>query len=229
MDLSATALYTASTWVIPVLLAITLHEAAHGFVAYRLGDDTAWRLGRVTLNPFKHIDPFGTVLLPALLLFLQAPFLFGYAKPVPVKFDALRHPRHDMVLVSGAGPATNLLQAFAAALLVHIVIFLPEGLDGWMLANLRNAIVINVVLALFNMIPLPPLDGGRVAVGLLPDVLARPLASLERLGMLIIIALLFVLPMIGSQLGVNLDLVGWLLRGPVDWVIGTILRFAGLT
>jgi Zn-dependent protease len=229
MDLSATALYTASTWVIPVLLAITLHEAAHGFVAYRLGDDTAWRLGRVSLNPFKHIDPFGTVLLPALLLFLQAPFLFGYAKPVPVKFGALRNPRHDMVLVSAAGPATNLLQAFAAALLVHIVVFLPEGLDGWMLANLRNAIVINVVLALFNMIPLPPLDGGRVAVGLLPDALARPLASLERLGMLIIIALLFVLPMIGAQFGVKLDLVGWLLRGPVDWVIGTILRFAGLT
>lgn len=228
MDLSATALYTASTWVIPVLLAITLHEAAHGFVAYRFGDDTAWRLGRVTLNPLKHVDPFGTVLLPALLLFLQAPFLFGYAKPVPVKFSALRHPRHDMVLVSGAGPATNLLQAFAAALLVHIVVFLPEGLDGWVLANLRNAIVINVVLAVFNMIPLPPLDGGRVAVGLLPDVLARPLASLERLGMLIIIALLFVLPMIGTQLGMDLDFVGWLLRGPVDWVIGIVLRFTGL-
>lgn len=228
MDLSATALYTASTWVIPVLLAITLHEAAHGFVAYRFGDDTAWRLGRVSLNPFKHIDPFGTVLLPALLLFLQAPFLFGYAKPVPVKFSALRNPRHDMVLVSAAGPATNLLQAFAAAFLVHIVAFLPDGLDGWMLANLRNAIVINVVLAVFNMIPLPPLDGGRVAVGLLPDVLARPLAGLERMGMLIVIALLFVLPMIGTQLGVDLDFVGWLLRGPVDWVIGTILRFTGL-
>lgn len=230
MDLqSGTALYTASTWVIPVLLAITLHEAAHGFVAHRLGDDTAWLLGRVSLNPFKHIDPFGTVLLPALLLFLHSPFLFGYAKPVPVKFSALRSPRHDMVLVAGAGPATNLLQAFAAALLVHVVGFLPEGLNGWILANLRNAIVINVVLAVFNMIPLPPFDGGRVAVGLLPDSLARPLAGLERHGMLIMVGLLFLLPMIGTQFGVNLDLVGWLLGAPVNWVIGIILRFTGLT
>src|SRR6478736_3941528 len=230
MDLqSGTALYTASTWVIPVLLAITLHEAAHGFVAHRLGDDTAWLLGRVSLNPFKHIDPFGTVLLPALLLFLHSPFLLGYAKPVPVKFGALRNPRHDMVLVAAAGPATNLLQAFAAALLIHIVGILPEGLDRWILANLRNAIVINVVLAIFNMIPLPPFDGGRVAVGLLPDAIARPLAGLERHGMLIIVGLLFILPMIGSQFGVNLDLVGWLLGAPVNWVIGNILRFTGLT
>lgn len=229
MDLSAAALYTASTWVIPVLLAITLHEAAHGFVAHRLGDDTAWRLGRVTLNPFKHVDPVGTVLLPALLFFLHSPFMFGYAKPVPVKFGALRHPRHDMVLVAGAGPSTNLLQAFAAALLVHIVVFLPEGVDAWTLANLKNAIVINVVLALFNMIPLPPLDGGRVAVGLLPDALARPLARLERHGMIILIGLLFILPMIGTQFGMNLNVAGWLLRGPVDWTIGTILRLTGLT
>lgn len=230
MDLqSGTALYTASTWVIPVLLAITLHEAAHGFVAHRLGDDTAWLLGRVSLNPFKHIDPFGTVLLPALLLFLHSPFLFGYAKPVPVKFSALRNPRHDMVLVAGAGPATNLLLALAAALLIHIVGLLPEGIDRWILANLRNAIVINVVLAIFNMIPLPPFDGGRVAVGLLPDSLARPLASLERHGMLIMVGLLFILPMIGTQFGVNLDLVGWLLGAPVNWVIGIILRFTGLT
>lgn len=228
MDLSTAALYTASTWVIPVLLAITLHEAAHGFVAHRLGDDTAWLLGRVSLNPFKHIDPFGTVLLPALLFFLHSPFMFGYAKPVPVKFGALRHPRHDMVLVAGAGPSTNLLQAFAAALLVHIAVFLPEGVDQWMLANLKNAIVINVVLALFNMIPLPPLDGGRVAVGLLPDALARPLARLERHGMIILIGLLFILPTIGTQFGMNLNVVGWLLRGPVDWTIGTILRLTGV-
>jgi Zn-dependent protease len=223
----AATIYTASTWVLPVLLAITLHEAIHGFVAHRCGDDTAWRLGRVSFNPLKHIDPFGTILLPALLLFLHAPFLFGYAKPVPVRFDALRHPRRDMVLVAGAGPGMNILLAISAALLVHVVGLLPAGAHEWVLRNLENAIVINVVLAVFNMIPLPPLDGGRVAVGLLPGVLAAPLARLERYGMLIIIGLLFIVPMLGVQLGMDLNIVGWLLGGPVDAIIGTILRITG--
>jgi Zn-dependent protease len=223
----AATIYTASTWVLPVLLAITLHEAIHGFVAHRCGDDTAWRLGRVSFNPLKHIDPFGTILLPALLLFLHAPFLFGYAKPVPVRFDALRHPRRDMVLVAGAGPGMNMLLAISAALLVHVVGLLPAGAHEWVLRNLENAIVINVVLAVFNMIPLPPLDGGRVAVGLLPGVLAAPLARLERYGMLIIIGLLFIVPMLGVQLGMDLNIVGWLLGGPVDAIIGTILRITG--
>jgi Zn-dependent protease len=224
----ANTIITASTWVLPVLLAITLHEAIHGFVAHRCGDDTAWRLGRVSFNPLKHIDPFGTILLPALLLFLHSPFLFGYAKPVPVRFDALRHPRRDMVLVAGAGPGMNILLAIAAALLIHVAELLPVGTaQYWLLANLGNAVVINVVLAVFNMIPLPPLDGGRVAVGLLPDVLAVPLARLERYGMFIIIGLLFIVPMLGVQLGMDLNIVGWLLGGPVDSVIGTILRITG--
>jgi Zn-dependent protease len=220
-------LYTASTWVLPVLLAITLHEASHGFVAHRCGDDTAWRLGRVSFNPLKHIDPFGTILLPGLLLFLHAPFLFGYAKPVPVNFRALKHPRRDMVLVAAAGPGINIALAIAAALLAHAVGFLPAGARQWTVLNLENAIVINVVLAVFNMIPLPPLDGGRVAVGLLPNVLARPLARLEGYGMMIIIGLIFVLPLVGDQLGRNLDVIGWLLRGPVDSIIDAILRFTG--
>jgi Zn-dependent protease len=223
----AGTIYTASTWVLPVLLAVTLHEAIHGFVAHWCGDDTAWRQGRVSLNPLKHIDPFGTVLLPALLLFLHSPFLFGYAKPVPVRFDALRRPRRDMVLVAGAGPGMNVLLAIAAALLVHVVRLVPAGGQNWVLMNLENAIVINVVLAVFNMIPLPPLDGGRVAVGLLPNVLAVPLARLERYGMLIIIGLLFIVPMLGVQFGRDLNIVGWLLGGPVDAVIGAILRLTG--
>lgn len=224
----ATTIYTASTWVIPVLLAITLHEAAHGFVAHHCGDDTAWRLGRVTLNPFKHIDPFGTVLLPGLLFMLHSPFLFGYAKPVPVQFSALRHPRHDMVLVAAAGPGTNILQAFLAALLIHVAVFLPASAGQWALDTLANAIVINIVLAVFNMIPLPPFDGGRVAVGLLPDFLARPLARLERYGMLILIALIFILPMLGKQVGLDLNPIGWILGAPVDWLTRLILRLTGL-
>lgn len=220
-------IYAISTWAIPVLLAITLHEAAHGFVARRLGDDTAWRLGRVTFNPLKHVDPFGTIVLPALLLLSRSPFLFGYAKPVPVNFRALRHPRRDMVLVAAAGPATNLLQALAAAFMFHLVGFLPAGADRWFFLNLEHALVINVILAVFNMLPLPPLDGGRVAVGLLPNALARPLARLERFGMLILIGLIFLLPLLGAQLGKNLDVLGWLVSGPAKAIIESIVRLTG--
>jgi len=223
----ADTLFTASTWVLPVLLAITLHEASHGFVAHRLGDDTAFRQGRVTFNPLKHIDPFGTILLPGLLLLMHAPFLFGYARPVPVNFRALNSPRRDMVLVAAAGPGINIAMAIVAALLAHAVGFLPLGAREWTVMTLENAIVINVVLAVFNMIPLPPLDGGRVAVGILPDFLARPLARLEPLGMPILIGLIFLLPLIGEQIGRNLNVIGWLLGGPVDSVIGAILRFTG--
>ena len=224
----AQAVYTASTWVVPVVLAITLHEAAHGFVAHWFGDDTAWRLGRVSLNPLKHVDPFGTIVLPGMLLLMRAPFLFGYAKPVPVNFGALNRPRRDMVWVAAAGPAVNLLLATAAALMVHLAGALPPGGQEWFLQNLQNAILINVMLAVFNMIPLPPLDGGRVAVGLLPPRLAVPFARLERHGMLIIIGLLFVLPIVGAQLGVNLDILGSLLGRAVDAVIGVILKVAGI-
>ena len=135
---------------------------------YRLGDNTAWQLGRVSFNPIKHIDPFGTVILPAMLLFAHSPFLFGYAKPVPVNFRKLNHPRLDMVWVALAGPATNILLALAAALALHALPFAPASSAQWIFDNLKNALLINAVLAVFNMMPIPPLDGGRVAVGLLP-------------------------------------------------------------
>jgi Zn-dependent protease len=162
-------IYAASIWAIPLIIAITFHEAAHGYVARFFGDNTAWQFGRVTLNPFKHIDPIGTILLPILLFVARSPFLFGYAKPVPVNFRALRNPRRDMVWVAAAGPAMNIGLAVLAALAFHLVNYFPDTAVYCIAENLKNALVINVVLAIFNLLPLPPLDGGRIAVGLLPS------------------------------------------------------------
>src|SRR5246127_2775939 len=131
-------LYMISIWTLPAIVAITFHEAAHGFVARLLGDDTAWQLGRVTFNPLKHIDPFGTILLPGLLLFLHSPFLFGYAKPVPINFRALHSPRRDMVLVAAAGPAINILLALLAAMMFYVVDYLPVTAARWLAENLKN-------------------------------------------------------------------------------------------
>jgi Zn-dependent protease len=221
-----TVFYTASAWAFPLIIAITFHEAAHGFVAQRLGDDTAWRLGRVTFNPLKHIDPFGTIVLPALLLLLRSPFLFGYAKPVPVNFQALRHPRRDMILVAAAGPATNLGLALLAAVAFHGHDSLPFA-RLWVAENLLNAIVINVVLAVFNMMPLPPLDGGRIAVVILPKSIALALAQLEPYGLMILIGLLFIAPVLGSQIGVNLDFLSQFISWLTDSIISLILQVTG--
>ncbi|HMF23443.1 MAG TPA: site-2 protease family protein [Pseudolabrys sp.] len=219
--------YTISIWLLPVLIAITFHEAAHGFVARFLGDETASRLGRVTLNPLRHIDPFGTIILPAFLLLARSPFLFGYARPVPVNFRALRNPRIGMALVAAAGPAMNIGLAIAAALSFHLIDYLPVTIARWTALNLKNALIINAVLAVFNLFPLPPLDGGRIAVGLLPNIFAKQLARLEPYGMMILIGLLILLPLLGSQLGIDLNFVSHVISTATDAVIGAILRVTG--
>jgi Zn-dependent protease len=223
------SLYTVSVWVLPLLIAITFHEAAHAFVAYRLGDNTAKELGRVSFNPLKHIDPFGTVILPGVLLLSHSPFLFGYAKPVPVNFLNLNNPRIDMVWVALAGPVTNILLALAAATAFHAMPWIPADYAKWTADNLKNTLIINVVLAIFNMLPIPPLDGGRVAVGLLPRFLAYPLARLEPYGMLILIAALILLPLLGNQLGQNLDVISAILRTTTGYVLQALLFVTGNT
>ena len=211
---------------IPAILAITLHEAAHGWMALKLGDDTAARLGRVTFNPLRHIDPFGTVILPALMYFTTG-FVFGWAKPVPVDFTRLHHPRRDMVWVALAGPGTNFLLALASAW--GLARFGDTGglFGAWLEAALTVSMFANVILMIFNMIPLPPLDGGRVAVGLLPDALAFPLARLERYGILILVFALFLLPLVGRELGLDLDVFRWIMQPAVAWATDLLQFLTG--
>jgi Zn-dependent protease len=215
----------ATTWILPIIFAVTFHEAAHGFVANQLGDDTAKREGRVTFNPLKHVDPFGTVLLPA-ILYVSSGFLFGYAKPVPVNFARLHHPRRDMVLVALAGPGTNVLLAIVSSLLFYTVGLAPDSSAEWLARNLVNSLQINAVLCVFNMLPFPPLDGGRVAVGLLPDFLARPLARVEPYGMVILL-LIFVVSYIGVKGGFGFNLLGWLIGVPAETLIRFVLAVTG--
>lgn len=227
-DLNTIA-YTVSVWTLPILLAVTLHEAAHGWVAMKLGDPTAKALGRVTFNPFKHIDPMGTVIIPAMLLLLSGGrMMFGFAKPVPVDFRRLKKPRRDMILVAAAGPGMNLLLALLAAASFHLAILLDGDMRDWVAQNLGNALWINILLAVFNMLPIPPLDGGRVAVGILPWSLARHLARLEKTGIFIVLAAIFLLPWIGGKMGLDLNVFRWLVITPTSHIQDWILALVGL-
>ncbi len=209
-----------ATWLIPLVIAIVFHEVSHGLVANALGDPTAKRRGRLSFNPLKHVDPFGTVILPMALAVTGAP-VFGWAKPVPVVSQRLRNPRFHMILVALAGPGMNLLLALVAAMLfaaprrrrVQGVIWAFVG------QNLLNFIVINVFLAIFNLIPLPPFDGGHVVEGLLPRRLAVQYAKLRRYGFLLLIILLLVVPMLFP----NADIVERTIGPPVNWIIRALL------
>ncbi len=208
-----------SIWAIPVLFAITVHEVAHGWMAWKRGDPTAMLMGRLTLNPLKHIDPFGTILLPAMLLLFHSPFLFGYAKPVPVNFAGLRDPKRDMVLVAIAGPAANLIMAIFWTMILWLGVQLagaaPYFAEPMQLMG-QAGILINGVLILFNLIPIPPLDGGRVAVGLLPRDASNALSRVEPYGFIILIVLLFT--------GIL-----WTVLGPAfTWFQGFFFRLGGL-
>lgn len=179
-------------YALPVIFAITLHEAAHGYAARHFGDPTAWRMGRITLNPLKHVDWFGTIVLPALLYVSHAGFLFGWAKPVPVDFSRLRQPKQDMLWVAAAGPGSNLVMALGWAMLLKLAVVMPENVYSLPLAEMSRAgIEVNAVLMLLNLLPIPPLDGGRIAVSLLPSRLAWRFAQVERFGFVILLALLF--------------------------------------
>jgi Zn-dependent protease len=190
--LQVSTLQQISAWVMPVLLAITVHETAHGWVARRFGDKTAEMLGRLTLNPIKHIDPVGTILVPAVMLLLPGGFVFGWAKPVPVDWRNFKHPKQDMAWVAVAGPASNLLMALAWALAARVALGLSA--DNWIALPLLfmgvAGIFINTILMVLNLLPLPPLDGGRVVTGLLPAPYAYQFARIEPYGFFILVALL---------------------------------------
>jgi Zn-dependent protease len=226
MELSA--VQTFSVWILPVVFAITLHEAAHGFAALLLGDRTAKLMGRVSLNPIRHIDPVGTVLLPGIGALFGMPMI-GWAKPVPVNFTALRHPRRDSVLVALAGPGTNILLGFVSMLLFYPALHLPAPFHDWALNNLQNSALFNVIIAVFNMLPIPPLDGGRVLTGLLPPSLAVHFARFERYGLAILFGLFFILPLLLTPFWTQYSPYEWVIWKPSLWIATAMATLLGLS
>jgi Zn-dependent protease len=216
-------LANASAWVVPVVLAITLHEAAHGWVAEKFGDDTARQLGRITFNPIKHIDKFGTIVFPGMLLLMGSPILFGYAKPVPVNFARLKPPRLGMLVVALAGVAVNFILAVISALLLHLETFISPEQAPWLYMNLYRSLMINCVLIVFNLIPILPLDGGRVVDSLLSGQAKEMFGKLERYGVWVVLALLILPPMLG------MDLAQTVIGAPTYWLVEHILWLTGNT
>ena len=216
LDINA-LIQTIAIAALPVVFAITLHEAAHGYAARHFGDPTAWQAGRISLNPLRHIDPVGTVLIPLLiLLFSAGSFLFGYAKPVPVNFSRLRNPKQDMLWVALAGPAANLFMALVWAALLKLAWEMPVNDFTVPLSEMSKlGVIINCVLMVLNLLPLPPLDGGRIAVSLLPYPLASKFAQLERWGFPILLLLLFT-----GVLGLVMSPLVQMLAGLIETLFG---------
>ncbi len=219
--------------VIPAILAITLHEAAHGYAAWALGDDTAKRLGRLSLNPLVHVDRVGTILLPGFLLISQlltlghVGFMFGWAKPVPVAAWNFPNPRRGMMIVAAAGPAMNFVLAWLAGLAAHGLDLLPFGAGEVAFEFIDNFIVINLVLGLFNLLPIPPLDGGRIAVGLLPERMAEVWAKTERYGILVVLLVVFLLPTVAREMGYRFNPVQDGLERVLPWARNWVLILSG--
>ncbi len=218
----STTIFTIATWLVPLAIAIIFHEIAHGYVARLFGDPTAYEAGRLSLNPIRHIDPVGTVVLPMALALAHAP-IFGWARPVPVDERRLRNPRWHMVLVALAGPATNLVLAIVAAIAMGLILSHYRGVEpgpaaAFITENLANFQSINVFLAVFNMLPIPPFDGSKVLGGLLPPALGAQFRSLDRYGLPLLVALLVILPTIAP----NANVIGRIVVPPVIWVLTTI-------
>ena len=224
--MGSNVIYEIAVWLVPLVIAIVFHEVAHGLVARRLGDPTAEERGRLSLNPIRHIDPFGTVILPLLLAVTHAGAIFGWAKPVPVNYRRLRNPRRDMVLVALAGPGMNLLLALIGTAILAATIMLSGsargGVSALVAANALNFLLINIFLAIFNLLPVPPFDGGHVVQGVLPPAAARRFAQIGRYSLLVMVVLLLILPQFG------IDILGRLVSPIVDALARLFLGIFGL-